>query len=153
MPHQIDRTKTARQNFIDLVNTGSNYVFVGTEFTESGNPEPYTEQPEVSNTQITLESTPNSGFVGTKTVYYRRLTAGNTRTAAALDYDITEADDLDSLKELVCIEHNLVSSEVTIVGDLPTEFGETTIVNIFLIGYSLLYVGGTFEVNVTLVDI
>jgi hypothetical protein len=153
MPHQIDRTKTARQNFIDLVNTGSDYVFVGTEFTESGNPELYTGQPGVSNTQITLESTPNSGFVGTKTVYYRRLDAGNTRTAAALDYDITEADDLASLKNLICIEHNLVASEVNLVGDLPTEFDETTVINVFLDPFSLLYAGGTFEVNVTLVDI
>jgi hypothetical protein len=153
MPHQIDRTKTARQNFIDLVNTGSDYVFVGTEFTESGSPELYTGQPEVSNTQITLESTPNSGFVGTKTVYYRRLDAGNTRTAAALDFDITETDDLASLKNLICIEHNLVASEVNIVGDLPTEVDETTVINVFLDPFSLLYTGGTFEVNVTLVDI
>jgi hypothetical protein len=150
MPHQIDRTKTARQNFIDLVNTGSTFTFTGTEFTESGNPEPFSDNPEVSNTEVILEAVSGSGFIGTKTVHYRRLTPGATRTAAALDFDISESDTLETLKEMVCAEHNLVSSEINLVGDLPTEVDEPVEISVFYNPYSLLYVGGVINVNVTL---
>lgn len=152
MPHQVDRSKTDRQNFIDLLNTGATYTFTGTEFTEPAGPEPYTDTEfNISNTQITLEATPNSGFVGTKTVHYRRLAAGATRTAASLDFNITEEDTLETLKEMICAEHNLISAEVNLVGDLPTELGTPVEINVFLDPYSYTYVGGTFAVNVTLV--
>lgn len=150
MPHQIDRTKTARQNFIDLVNTGSTFPFTGTEFTESGNPEPYTDNPGVSNTQVTLEAVSGSGFIGTKTVHYRRLTPGATRTAAALDFVISESDTLTTLKEMICVEHNLVSSEINLVGDLPTVADTPVDIDVFYNPYSLLYVGGVITVSVTL---
>ena len=33
MPFQIDRNKSARENLVDLINTGSSYLFTGDEFT------------------------------------------------------------------------------------------------------------------------
>jgi hypothetical protein len=151
MPHQVDRTKTARQNFIDLVNTGSTFTFTGTEFTEPTGVEEYTGDPEVSNTQVTLEAVSGSGFVGTKTVHYRRLAPGATRTAAALEYNITEEDTLTTLKEMICVEHNLISSEISLVGDLPTTIGQTTEINVFYDPFSYVYTGGTISVDVTLI--
>lgn len=153
MPFQIDRAKTARENFVDLVNTGSTYVFTGTEFEENGVPEVYVGDPGVSNTEITLDAVEGSGFIGVKTVYYRRLAPGATRTAAALEFDIIDTDTLTTLKEMICEEHNLVSSEVTLTGVLPTVVDESELIQVVFNANSLLYTAGQFEVTVTLTEV
>jgi hypothetical protein len=141
MPHQIDRAKTAAQNLLELVNTGSTYPFMGTEFT-NGNPSVYTpESPDTSNTEITLTAVSGSGFTGTKTVRYRRLEMGQTKTAAATEFSVTDEDDIDSIKAQIAIEHNLVLSEFNLVGDLPIPGGADTNCTLQAVSNSVLYFG------------
>lgn len=151
MPHLIDRAKTPYQNLIDLINTGSNYAFDGTEFLEISTITPYNDEFDISNTEITLSASPNSGFEGEKTIRYRRLAPGATKVAALLDYEITSQDDFESLKEIICAEHNLISSEINLIGNLPEVVGVPVQVGVFFPEWSLVYLTGTMTVNVTLV--
>jgi hypothetical protein len=154
MPHQIDRTKSPLQNIIDLVNTGSTHTFTGSEFYEisTQNVQPYTEEPGIVNTQLELIAAEGSGFTGSKIIRYRRLEPGNTRIAATIDYEITPEDDLVSLKEKICIEHNLISSDVNLDGNPPEVIGQTTQMSIFFPEFSLIYLTGNLLINVTLVE-
>jgi hypothetical protein len=154
MPHQIDRTKSSYQNLIDLINTGSTYTFTGSEFYEisSQNVQPYTEEPGIVNTQLELIAASGSGFTGSKFIRYNRLGPGNTRFGASLDYEITSEDDYISLKEKICVEHNLISNEVNLDGNLPEVVGQTVQMSIFFPEFSFIYVTGSMFINVTLVE-
>jgi hypothetical protein len=154
MPHQIDRTKSGYQNLIDLLNTGSTHPFTGDEFFEisAQNVQPYTDEPGVVNTQVELIAAPGSGFTGSKFIRYNRLEPGSTRFGASLDYEITPEDDDASLKEKICIEHNLVFNEVSVNGQIPEVVGSTTQMSVFFPEFSLLYVTGSMSINVTLVE-
>ena len=154
MPFQIDRTKSGYQNLIDLVNTGSTHVFTGGEFFEisSQNVQPYTEEPGVVNTQVELIAATDSGFTGSKFIRYNRLEPGNTRFGASLNFEITPEDDEASLKEKVCVEHNLIFNEVSINGQIPEVVGATTQMSVFFPEFSLVYITGSLPINVTLVE-
>lgn len=144
MPHQIDRLKTPIENFLDLLNTVSpNYTFTGNEF-ELSNPEVYTPSgEETSNTRITLTGSIENGFTGSKVVKYRRLEIGNTKTAAVSEFQVNLSDDADTVKEMICVEHNLQNSQVSLSGSLPTPGGSNTSVTISAVDNSLLYYGST----------
>jgi hypothetical protein len=141
MPHQIDRVKTADENLIDLINTASTYTFEGTEFTH-GNPTEYVpESPDTSNTQILLTSVPGSGITGTKTVRYRRLEMGETKTGASTTFTVEDGDDRTSLEQKIAVEHNLVIGEFALVGDIP-EYGDPdSNCTIEAVSNSVLYFG------------
>lgn len=148
MPQQINRAKTARENLIDLINTGSTYTFAGTEFTE-GAPAAYVPtEPDTSNTEVILTAVEGSGFVGTKSIKYRRLALGATRPGARVNYEIDGEDDLASLKEAIAQEHNLVSSDFDLTGDLPAQGDPAEEFTLTAVAGSVLYTGSTV-VNVT----
>lgn len=141
MPFQIDNTLSRQENMLALVNTVTTYELTGDEF-EFGNPTTYVPSGEdTSNTQVTLTSVPGEGFTGDITLYYRRLEIGNTKTAAATEFQMEIDDDVDSVKEKIALEHNLVVSEIDLVGDLPTPGGSNEVVTIEAITNSLLYYG------------
>jgi hypothetical protein len=154
MPHQIDRTKSSYQNFIDLVNTGSTHTFTGDEFFEisTQNVQPYTEEPGIVNTQAELIAAPGSGFTGSKFIRYNRLEPGNTRFGASLDYEITSEDNDASLKEKICVEHNLIFNEVSVDGQIPEIVGDTSQMTVVFPEFSLIYIAGSMLINVTLVE-
>lgn len=141
MPHQVDRAKSADENLIDLINTVSTYTFTGTEFTH-GNPQVYTpESPDTSNTQILLTSVPGSGVTGSKTVRYRRLEMGETKTGASTTFTVEDGDDRADLEEKIAIEHNLVIGQFALVGTIP-EYGDPdSNCTIEAVNNSVLYFG------------
>jgi hypothetical protein len=148
MPHQIDRAKTARQNLIDLINTVTTYTFDGTEFT-NGDPSDYTpESPDTSNTQITLTAVSESGFTGTKSIKYRRLELGHTKTGAETTFTVEDGDDRDSLEAKIAIEHNLVLGEFSLSGTIPGDGDPDSSCTLEATNNSLLYYG-SFPVTLT----
>ena len=146
---QIDRTKTAAQNFLGLVNSASSFTFTGTEFTV-GNPSSQTpaDPQEKTNSQATLTAVPDSGFVGTKTLRYARLALGQTRPGARQNYTITGADTIATLKAAVAVEHNLVLDQFDFTGTLPAQGAAAQTFTLAAIANSLLYTGTT-TVSVT----
>lgn len=144
MGQQIDRTKTAEQNMLALINTGSTFQFTGTEFTY-GLPSSQTpaDPQENTNSQVTLTAVAGSGFTGTQTVRYRRLALGATRPGALTSYTITGSDDINTLKAAIALEHNLVPDQFSLTGTLPTTSGEQQTFTLTAIANSLLYTGST----------
>jgi len=141
MPQQVDRAKSAQQNLIDLINTGSTYVFTGSEFT-IGTPTTYIPTaPETSNTELLLSAIPGSGFIGSEAIRYRRLALGATRPGAKLQYTIAAEDTLETLKESIAQEHNLVSSEFDLQGQWPVQGGSASEFTLTAVTGSLLYTG------------
>lgn len=115
--YQIDNTKTATQNLIGLINSGSTVVFTGTEFTV-GPPTPFTptEQGEVTNTQILLTATEGSGYMGTQSPRYVRLTVGDTRPGAFSTWAVNSAKTRAQLIADILENHKLVASEIDFTG-------------------------------------
>jgi hypothetical protein len=141
MPHQIDKTKTAEQNLIDLINTASEYTFTGEEFTH-GTPEEYIpESPDVSNTQILLTAVPGSGVTGTKVITYRRLEIGRTVIAAPRTFEVTSSDNQASVEELIAEAHNLVIGQFYLSGSIPEPGDPDTSCTLQAYSDSLLYFG------------
>ena len=148
MPQQINRVKSAQQNLVDLINTGSTYVFTGSEFT-IGAPANYVPTaPETSNTELLLSAVAGSGFVGFKSIKYRRLALGATRPGARLQYNVGAEDTLETLKEAIAQEHNLVSSDFDLQGQWPIQGGAAAEFTLTAIPDSLLYTGA---INVSVV--
>lgn len=149
MTFQVDRTKSAEENTLGLINTGSTYAFTGTEF-EYGTPTVYVPQgAEVSNTELTLTAVEDSGFTGTKTVKYTRLALGATRPGARQNYTITGADTLATLKEAIATEHNLILDQFNLTGTLPAQGAPAETFTLTAVADSLVYVAGTHTVSVT----
>lgn len=151
MPFQIDRTKTAQQNMLGLINSGSTYAFTGTEFTY-GTPADQTpaDPEEDTNSEVTVTAVEDSGFTGTKTVRYRRLALGQTRPGARQNYVVTTGDTLASLKEQIATEHNLVLDQFDLTGTLPTADADPAATfTLTAVEDSLLYLEGTHTVSVT----
>lgn len=147
MAQQINRALTAIQNMVALINTGSTYTFTGSEFT-FGNPANYVPvAPDTSNTEVILTAVEGSGFVGTKSVKYRRLALGATRPGARVNYTIDADDTLVTLKEAIAQEHNLVAAEFDLTGDLPAQGEPVAVFTLTAKANSLLYTGST-TVNV-----
>lgn len=148
---QINRALSATQNLLGLVNNNSTYAFTGTEFT-IGVPSAQTpaDPEENTNSQVTLTAVVGSGFIGTKTSRYRRLAIGATRPGALVNYTIGAGDTQADLKEMIAVEHNLVSSDFTITGTMPTVDQQTEVFAVTAINDSLLYTG-TINVNVKFV--
>jgi hypothetical protein len=138
--HQINRTKTAKQNMVDLINTEANYVFSGNEFTFSS-PQAYSQESEISNTQVTLTSVPEYGFIGTKTIKYRRLELGHTFIGATTTFHVTASDNQASIEHRIAAEHNLVFGEFYLSGSIPSEGDQDTVCTLQAYGDSLLYFG------------
>lgn len=150
MTFQVDRTKTAVANALGLINSGSTYVFTGTEFT-MGTPAANTptDPEEDTNTALTLTAVEDSGFTGTKDVRYRRLALGATRPGARQNYVVTTGDDLAALKEEIATEHNLVLDQFDLTGTLPVnDAAPAETFTLTAIANSLVYTG-THTVQVT----
>jgi hypothetical protein len=141
MGHRIDRTKTALQNFVDLINTVTMYQLTGTEFTYSEPTEYTPEEPDTSNTQILLTATSESGFTGTKAVQYKRLGLGQTKIGSSFTFTVEEGDDRDSVEEKIAIAHNLVLGEFSLVGSIPSPGDTNDSCTLEAASNSLLYFG------------
>lgn len=152
--YQIDNTKTAAQNLIGLINSGSTVVFTGTEFTVSP-PTPFvpTEPGEVTNTQITLEATEGSGYMGTQSPRYVRLTVGDTRPGAFSTWVVDSAKTREELIDDILENHKLVESEIEFTGlegGMPPA-GETDTLTATAKAGSYLYIG-SFDFTVENTD-
>jgi hypothetical protein len=146
MPYQINNSQTAEQNFVGLINTGTQLTFTGAEFTR-GTPSVYTpESPDTSNTEITLTAVSGSGFTGTKTIRYRRLELGHTKTAAATEFSVLAEDDRASMKQKIATEHNLILSEFDLVGTIPAPGDDDSECTIEAVTNSIIYFG-TYSVT------
>lgn len=146
---QIDRAKSASQNVLAMILTASSYAFAGTEFTV-GNASAQTpaNPAEGTNSQLTLTAVANSGFTGSKTLRYTRLSIGQTRPGAKVAYVIGASDTLGTLKSAIAVEHNLVESDFQITGSLPAQGAAAATFAVTAIGTSNLYIG-TINVSVT----
>jgi hypothetical protein len=146
---QINRTLTAAANMLALVNSGSSYQFSGTEFTFGpASAQTPSNGAEQTNSQVTLTADEQTGFIGTKTVRYRRLSLGATRPGAAVSYTVGGADTPATLKAAIAAQHNLVESEFNLSGTWPTQGAGANTFTLTAVAGSLLYVG-SITVQVT----
>lgn len=141
MGHPIDRSKTAFQNFVDLINTVTNYELTGTEFTNGEPTEYIPEEPDTSNTQITLTAVPSSGFTGTTTVRYSRLALGQTKIGASTTFALTGNPSRSAVEQLIAQAHNLVLDEFSLSGSIPLPGDPDSNCTIEAASGSLLYFG------------
>lgn len=139
---QINRTLTAAANMLALVNSGSSYQFVGTEFTfGAASAQTPADSQENTNSQVTLTANEETGFIGTKTVRYRRLELGHTRPGAATTYNVGASDTPATLKSAIAAQHNLVESEFDVSGTWPTQGAGPNTFSVTAKAGSLLYFG------------
>lgn len=138
---QINRTLTAAANMLALVNSGSSYQFDGSEFAFGQASAQTPTGQENTNSQVTLTANEETGFIGTKTVRYRRLELGHTRPGAATTYNIGASDTPATLKSAIAAQHNLVESEFDVTGTWPTQGAGPNTFTLTAKAGSLLYFG------------
>lgn len=144
--YQIDNTKTAAENLLGLINSGSTVVFTGNEYTV-GVPTPFTptEPGEVTNTQIAMTALEGTGYMGTQNPRYVRLTVGDTRPGAFSTWLVDSAKTRAALIADILENHKLVASEIIFTGleaEMPTG-GETGTLTATAVADSYLYIGTT----------
>lgn len=115
--YQIDPTKTAAQNLLGMINSGSSVVFTGAEYDITP---PSAQTPadplEDTNTQFTMTAKEGSGYMDAVTPRYKRLTVGDTRPGAFLTWLVTSAKTRAQLITDILENHKLLASEVTFTG-------------------------------------
>lgn len=138
----VDRTLTAQANWLALFNSANTHVFDGSEFT-LGLPLAHApdDPQEPTNTQITITAVPDTEFTGSKTLRYQRLTLGYTRAGSTQNYSLTSGMTQQAMINTIMADHNLVPSEITIDGTLPTTPGGTAVWTLTANPNSLLYTG------------
>lgn len=157
MAFPIDRTLSAKQNFVNLINTvilvDSSTGALTVDDVTLSNVVSYTpsDASENTNTQITVTANTDSGFTGTTTLRYLRLTLGQTVVGARTQFSITSSDTTTTLLESISQEHNLLTSQVTLSGSLPTTSGASTTMTVTAVADGAFYVpASSFTVIVTL---
>jgi hypothetical protein len=144
----IDRTKTALANFLALVNalSGTSRTYVTGDVT-LGTP---TADSSVGgfNTAIQMTGVENRGYTGTKTIRYKRLALGSTKSAAAVTFDADQSAGNQAAIDQIAVAHNLVMSDVVVTGGVLAAIGDTATFTLTAAAVSLLYTG-SFTADVT----
>ena len=111
---------SAQANMLAFINKNATYVFTGTEFTY-GTPVEYvpSDSADLSNTELIISPTASSGFTGLKALHYRRENLGYTRVGASLNFTANEGDTMQTVFEMICLEHGLLTSEINVSGQMP----------------------------------
>lgn len=144
---QINTSKTAIQNILDLVN-GKN---AGLNLTEAqvsvGVPSVFSEAENPRNSQVTLTALGGSGYTGTKTIKYTRLGVGQGVAVLPSQVYVVGAETEAEIKTAVATALNLVESEIEISAlTLPVDSSTPGQVSVAPKVDSLLYVGASLDV-------
>lgn len=144
---QINASKTAIQNILDLVN-GKN---VGLNLTEAqvtvGVPSVFSEAENPRNSQVTLTAVVGSGYTGTKTIKYTRLGVGQSVVTLPERVYVVGAETEAEIKTAVATALNLVESEIEVSAlTLPVDSSTPGQVSVAPKVDSLLYVGASLDV-------
>lgn len=111
---QINHTKSALQNLLDMIEAGNpNPVVVMDDQVTIGDPEvidPATENGY--DTRMTLTSIPSKGFTGPVTIRYHRAALPASVTPVVLT-DTTSA----GILEAIWVAHNIIPNEIAFVED------------------------------------
>ncbi len=144
---QINTSKTAIQNILDLVN-GKN---AGLNLTEAqvsvGVPSVFSEAENPRNSQVILTALGGSGYTGTKTIKYTRLGVGQGVAVLPSQVYVVGAETEAEIKTAIATALNLVEAEIEVSAlTLPVDVNTPGQVNVAPKVDSLLYVGASIDV-------
>lgn len=122
---QINLSKTAAKNLIDLINAENNTALTSAEIT-LGQPAEFVDGEGTNdrNTQVEVSAVPGSGYTDSVMVRYYRLDLDVLKGARVLTYTKSEASTLESFIDSIATQCEIIEDQVEIVdgeGDVLTE--------------------------------
>lgn len=118
---QINLSKTASKNLIDLINDTNSTSLTDAEIT-IGAPTEFVDGEGTNdrNTQAEVSAVPGSGYTDSVTVRYYRLDLDVLRGARVLSYTKSESSTLGSFIDAITTQLEVIEEEVEMVDDQDT---------------------------------
>lgn len=147
---QIDLTKTAKQNLLNLLNRDN-----GTDFTQShlliSVPQPHSDPDNpFINSEVTVTALAGSGFYGSVTLQYTRVDLAVL--GGELTYTLERNTTLNDIRLAIALSQGVLADELTFdVPDVPVlSYGQSdTTIKLQAKGGSYCYIG---QVDIKLIN-
>lgn len=147
---KIDNTLSAVANVYKQLNA-DNPLLTATEANITlGVPAERTAGVDQNNTSILLTAVAGQGFKNSTTVTYMRLELDANAVAPATELFIQPGDDLADVKALIAASWELIESDFSVTGAVPTNPGQSTIVTLSVVADSLVYIESAPALTVTI---
>lgn len=148
---QINLSKTAAKNLIDLINSENNTALTSAEIT-LGVPAEFVDGEGVNdrNTQIEISAVPGSGYTDSVMVRYYRLDLEVLKGVRVLTYVKSESSTLESFIDTIATQLEVIEDQIEIVDAegnvleaLPTLEGGPAQFTVRAKADSFTYIGST----------
>lgn len=150
----IDVAKSALQNICDLVNEVNSGLGISATSVTAGTPSVITE-PDVDgrNTSVVLTAVSGQGYSGSKSINYARLGMDSGVVTPVTSVTVLEADNQAEVQTKVATALGLIGSELAFTAYTAAQVGTDGTITVGPATNSLLYVGATKDVALTISSI